>query len=287
MKLGDAHTVRWVRLYAIGAVLLAALIAGWALSSSILASPELLLQDVEVHGLRYLSKEDVLRIADLDQPKSTLKVKNERVLTRLQQHAWIRTVDLERPRRETLRIVIEEATPRVIVATPSLMLADASGIVIDHVVPMYSDLPLLTGATRKIGEREDAAKNPADSHLLALSRSLGGAAIERELEEAIDVAIVRDAVRVLDLWKQLPHARTSPIVELAWDAAQGFTLWLDGAVVIKLGHRDFESALARAHVALQRAKDAKMPLARIDVRAPHRAVLRFDVEELTQHEEGE
>src|SRR5699024_6464015 len=100
--------------YAILAILLAALVAGWALSSSILASPSLLIEAVEVKGLVYLNKDDVLQRADLDQPKSTLKVQNEEVLARLLADPWIDQVQLQRPRREVLRIVIQEAKPRVV-----------------------------------------------------------------------------------------------------------------------------------------------------------------------------
>jgi len=278
MKSSEAHTIQWVRLYAIGAVLLAALIAGWAISSSILSSPDLLIQDVEVQGLQYLTQDDVLQIADLDQPKSTLKVQNEDVIARLHASPWIRAVTLERPRRETLRIVIEEATPRVIVAAPALMLADASGTIIDHLVAMYEDLPLLTGATRTIDDDGTPEYPPIDHRLLALSRGLGGTPIERELDTAIDVAIVRDAVRILDAWKDLPQTRRWPIDELGWDAAEGFTLWMAKRVEVKLGHRDFESALQRTHAALHAAQDAPRALTRVDVRSPSRAVVRFDVQ---------
>src|SRR5690625_1143604 len=288
MKRGDAHIVRWVRVYAIGAVLLAAMIACWALSSSILNSPELLIQEVEVRGLRYLTQEDVLKIADLHQPKSTLKVHNDEVLQRLGQSRWIRSVELERPRRETLRIILEEATPRVIVATPSLMLADAQGTIIDAVVPMYQDLPLLTGATRTIVAEKKPVPAAPDRHLLALSRSLGGTPIERELEEAVDAAVVRDAVQILDIWEALPRTQAWPIEEFAWDAAEGFTLRVAHQVSVKIGHRNFEDALKRAHVAFESAADTSAKIVRIDVRSPSRAVVRFDVQDVAKNQgEGE
>lgn len=284
MSAQDAHTMRWVRAYAVLAILLAALIAGWALSSSILASPSLLIDEVEVQGLVYLQKEDVLQRADLDQPKSTLKVQNEEVLARLMADPWIDNVQLQRPRREVLRIVIKEATPRVIVATPDLMLADAQGTVIDHVVSMYEDLPLLTGATRKLEEKDGEQKSNVDENLLALSRSLGGTPVEQDLEEAVDKAITRDAVEILDAWTEMKQHRTWPIDELSWDAAEGFTAWLDGRVELKLGHRDFEERLHRAISALEMDADDTYPLTRIDVRSPQRAVVRFDVSEGSEGE---
>lgn len=278
MTPSEAQTIQWVRAYAIGAVLLAALIAGWATSSSILASPDLLIQNVEVQGTKYLTHEDVLQIAGLDQPKSTLKVQNEDVLARLQSSPWIRSVTLERPRRETLRIVIKEASPQVIVATPSLMLADATGTIIDHQVPMYEHLPLLTGATRTLNKNGSAEQPAFDQHLLALSRGLGGTPLERELEHAIDVAIVRDAVRILDAWKKLPQTRRWPINELAWEPSEGFTLFVAKHIEIKLGRRDFVPALDRAHAAIYAAHELPRTITHIDVRSPARAVVRFDVQ---------
>lgn len=279
MKPQDAHTMRWVRAYAILAILLAALVAGWALSSSILASPSLLIEAVEVKGLVYLNKDDVLQRADLDQPKSTLKVQNEEVLARLLADPWIDQVQLQRPRREVLGIVIQEAKPRVVIATPTLMLADASGTVIDHVVPMYEDLPLLTGATRKLEDRDTPEKTGVDDSFLALSRGMGGTPVDQELEEAVDKAIVRDAVGVLDAWRDLKQHRAWPIDELSWDAGDGFTVWLDGRVELKLGHRNFEERLQRAISALEMAEDETYPLTRIDVRSAQRAVVRFDVQD--------
>lgn len=277
MKGRAQHTMRWVRGYAVAAVLLAALIAGWGLSASILSSPELLVREVEIQGLIYLSEERVLARAELDRPKSTLNVQSERVVALLQQDPWIRSVQVKRPRREVLRIVIEESTPRVIVATPTLMLADEGGQVIDHVVSMYEHLPLLTGATRKLSAAEDEISAHFDRRTLALSRGMGGAALENDLDEALDLEVVRYAVNVLDLWEEFIQNERWPIHELGWDAAEGFTLWIGEGVELKLGHRDFEKRVERARGALDIDSDLLEDLARVDVRPNARAVLRFAV----------
>lgn len=286
MKGRAQHPMRWVRGYAIVAVLLAALIAGWGISASILSSPELLIRDVEIQGLKYLSEQDVLKRADLDQPKSTLKVQSDKVVALLQNDPWIRSVQLQRPRREVLRIVIQEATPRVIVATPTLMLADERGEVIDHVVPMYEDLPLLIGATRKQSPAEDEVHALLDQRTLALSRGMGGAAIESDLDEALDVEVVRYAVNVLDLWEQHGLHRQWPIQELGWDAAEGFTPWIGDDVELKLGHRDFEERVERARAALEDDPEVLKNLVRVDVRPNARAILRFSVTSSSANPEG-
>lgn len=287
MKGATQHPMRWIRAYAVVAVLLAALVAGWALSASILSSPELLIREVEIDGLVYLSDEDVLARASLDRPTSTLKVQRDIVVARLQNDPWIRSVQLQRPRREKLRIVIEESTPRLIVATPTLMLADAQGKIIDDVVPMYEHLPLLTGATRKQPAKDTGANNNFDPRLLALSRGLGGATVDDELEEALDVDVVRDAVYVLDTWKKYAQHTPWTIQEVLWNPAEGFTLWLSQGVELTLGHREFDARLQRASIALDIDTEAIDTLVRVDVRPSARAVLRFDVATPTAGDGGE
>lgn len=278
--------MRWVRVYAVVAVLVAALIAGWGISASILSSPELLIREVEIQGLNYLSEERVLQRAELDRPQSTLNVQSDRVVALLQNDPWIRSVQLQRPRREVLRIVIEEAVPRVIVATPTLMLADERGHVIDDVVPLYEHLPLLVGATRKLTPAEGEASALFDQRTLALSRGMGGTAIENDLDEALDLEVVRYAVNVLDLWEEFAQHRRWPIRELGWDAAEGFTLWIGEDVELKLGHRDFRERVARARGALAIDPDVLERLVCVDVRPHARAVLRFGAPSSPTNHEG-
>lgn len=273
MKRGSEHDARLVRTFAVVALLIAAVVAGWALSVSMLSSRELLIKQIDIEGLDHLRREEVLALAGLDRPRSTFNVVRTETAERLLTSAWIRSVEIKRPGREILRIELQEAIPRLIVAAPELVLVDEEGRAIDQISARYEGLPLLTGASRKIPSSED--REQVDPETLALSLGLGGPFAEAFDMEVVDGGVVRDAVKLVDTWATLHSSAAWPIRELGWHAAEGFTMVVGGQVEILLGHRDYAERLARADAAFKSAHAQLARLERMDVRPKARAILRF------------
>lgn len=269
-----AVEMRRLRFVAILAVFIAAILAGWAISTSMRSSKQLLIQRVDIEGLNHLQREDVLALAELDTPKSTLNVQKRWMEARLRTSPWIDHVEVHQPGRESLTIRITEAVPRVIVATPQLMVASEQGQIIDQLTPRYNTLPLVTGASRKLPS--DEAREAIDPETYALSRGLGSALSHDFDFDVVDVGVVRDAVRLIDGWQALDKEQRWGVKEVSWEAAEGFAMVVGDGVDLVVGSRDFDQRLRHAHSALMTADHARSAaVERIDVRPDQRAVLRF------------
>lgn len=271
---GDSTLAR-VRVAIVVAIFAGAVIAGWAFTQSMRSSKALLVHTVNIEGIDHLERDDVLALAGLDVPRNALNIDRKELETRLLLSPWIDAVEVERPGRGIIDLTIHEAQPRVVVAAPHLVVADAEGKVIGAASPRYNDLPLVTGAARHVPS--DAQREALDPETLALTRGLGGA-LTREFEEGIiDGGVVRDAVRLTDLWAAADRQRRWQVVELGWVPADGFAMVLDGDIEVRVGNRDHAERVARAYAALAATPEASIAeLRRIDARPDRRAVLRFD-----------
>jgi len=275
MKLGGEQGAKLVRTVAVVAFLIAAAVGGWAMSRAMLGSKDLLVKEIQVVGHSHLQRDEVLTLAGLDRPKSTLQLNKEAVRARLLANPWVQSAEVLRPGREIVRIELVESIPRLILAAPHLVLVDAEGRVIDRASPAYEHLPLLTGASRKLPSKSDEAQ--VDPQTLELSRGLGGALVQDFSHEIVDGGVVRDAVSMVDVWQQLDEAKAWPVIELSWDPAEGFTMVVgtDVDVDIVLGHQELKGRLLRAYASLEAAHTQTDRLERVDVRPSARAVLRF------------
>lgn len=277
---GDSELAR-LRAAIIVAIFAAAAVAGWAFAQSMRSAKALLVHTVNIHGIDHLQRDEVLELAGLNVPRSSLKVDREELETLLLQSAWIDAVDVARPGRGIIDLTIHEARPRVVVAAPHLVVADAEGKIIGAATSRYDDLPLVTGAARHIPS--DAQREELDPDTLALTRGLGGA-LSREFEQGIiDGGVVRDAVRLMDLWTSADRESRWDVVELSWAPSDGFSMVLDGDIEVRVGNRDHAERVARAYAALAATPDAsRVELRRIDTRPDRRAVLRFNAPAVRQ-----
>lgn len=266
-----------VRAYTIAAILIAALVGGWAIASAITSSPELLIHHVEVEGLQHLTENDVLAQAGLDKPTNVLNVNLQDVSHKLQENPWIRSVQLQKRGRDSLHIGIQEVTPRLIVATPTPMLADEQANIIDTLRAPYEHLPLLTGAMQSVSsdaEEDILSIEERKMHLLAAGDAVH--AENHHQRQTIDQDVIREALALLDQWAIYDRAQQWPIREIGWDNAEGFSVVVGHQLEIMLGRQQLHQSISKAWRVLRAQDTHKNQWARLDVRAHRRAVLTYE-----------
>jgi len=149
----------------VGAVLVLAVISLSFLSvyHYLITSPYLRLEHVEVKGVQKKLKAQLLKDADLG-PKTSLLALNLRALKqRLEQHLWIRSVELERKFPHTLLIKVEKQEPRAILLHDGMYYLNRYGEPFKKVGPSEdADFPLVTGlrgkGNRIKGELKEVAR---------------------------------------------------------------------------------------------------------------------------------
>ncbi len=147
-----------------GAILVLALISFSFLSvyHYLLTSPYLELDHVEVQGVQKELKAELLKRADLA-PKVSLLALNLRALKkRLEEHPWIRSVQLERKFPHTLLVRAEKQEPRAILLCNGMYYLNRFGEAFKKVDSSEdSDFPLVTGLQENSNRIQDELKGAA------------------------------------------------------------------------------------------------------------------------------
>lgn len=255
----------------IGAGLVAALLIGVGVASSVMHSRALMIRDVEIEGVSNLSQEEVLAIAGLDRPRSSLELDAASMEEMLRQNPWVEGVTVDRTSRDRIHVQILEAIPRAVIAAPSLMLVNGQGRAITDVETIPDDLPLFTGVARPdpqwLQERG-----------LPLTTAMSAELVDEDGNPpplVVDGSIVARAVEVLDAWETTALGARFPVREMGWSAEGGLTLWLASGLEIRLGDSLMVERLARVERVLQEHLPKDRVLVRIDARAPRTMSLRF------------
>ncbi|MBW2093894.1 MAG: FtsQ-type POTRA domain-containing protein [Deltaproteobacteria bacterium] len=149
----------------VGAVLVLALISFSFLSAYhyLVTSSYLNLEQVEVKGVQKELKAQLLTMADLAPGASLLALNLRALKQRLEEHPWIRSVELERRFPHTLLIRVEKQEPRAILLRDSMYYLNRYGEPFKRVGPSEdADFPLVTGVQEngngRRGELEEVAR---------------------------------------------------------------------------------------------------------------------------------
>jgi cell division septal protein FtsQ len=115
-------------------------------------SPYLRLEHVEMKGVRKELKAQMLKMADFDPGVSLLALNLPALKKRLEEHPWIRCVELERQFPHTLFIRAEKQEPRAILLGDGMYYINRFGEAFKEVGPSEdADYPLVTGLHPKSG----------------------------------------------------------------------------------------------------------------------------------------
>lgn len=137
-----------------------------ALYDYLLRSPYIRLEQVVVTGVDEDLKEELLEMAQVNFETSLLSVNVGELKSKLEQHPWIRSVDVEKHFPHTLTIRAEKEEPWAIVTGEGLRYMNRWGRVfkeVEEFEPM--DLPVVTG----IPAEGEGREKPLNTAVLVLS----------------------------------------------------------------------------------------------------------------------
>lgn len=112
----------------------------------LLVSPYFRLEKVDVVGLRYLAKEELISSLPLSMNTSLLKLDIDALKKRIKLNPWIRRVNVLRVFPRTLKIELEERIPTAMINFGNLYYMDEKGEIFKRVEPSNKLLfPVFTG----------------------------------------------------------------------------------------------------------------------------------------------
>lgn len=172
----------------------------------------------EIRALLNLKAGDNLLFADLQQTRA-----------RVESHPWVARCAIKRELPDVLRIVVEERSPRLILALDRLYYVDADAFAFKALSPGDAyDLPVLTGL-----EREDLLHRPAAAR-----------------------AAIQGALALIDALNEgdtpLPSDQVS---EITWDEDEGYSvITVNGTLTVRFGKAEFPAKLARLREVRDRSR---------------------------------
>lgn len=153
--------------------------------------------------------------------------------SKVEAHPWVAKAFVKRELPDTLRIVVQEREPKLILALDRLYYVDASGQPFKSLQPGERyDLPVLTGLNREdLLERADVAR----------------AAITGALDLCIALAS-KETAGALSL---------DDVSEIAWDARRGYSaLNVRGTELVRFGSGEWADKLARLKEVREQRKNS-------------------------------
>ncbi|MBN1625692.1 MAG: FtsQ-type POTRA domain-containing protein [Deltaproteobacteria bacterium] len=122
-------------------------------------SPYLRLEYIQISGVDEEIKSELIEISGLNDGLSLLTIEPNRIKARMEQHPWVRTVQLEKRFPHTLAVSAEKELPRALVLFESLFYMNRWGAVFKEVEQGDDvDYPVITGISRA---DDDAGKKLA------------------------------------------------------------------------------------------------------------------------------
>ena len=157
--------------FVIGAVLLGA--ATWVL----LTSPVFHIREVRVEGERAVAADDLIGLAEVREGENLVTLDTDRVVARLEGHAWIAEAHVDRDLPSTLLIRVVERDPAAWVVDPSgPVIVAGDGVILERVERKPGNLP-------HIGSSPD---------VLVPGASISGYAEQLRVVEAMDPRLLRE-----------------------------------------------------------------------------------------------
>jgi cell division protein FtsQ len=125
------------------------------LYSYLLTSPYIRLEQVDIVGVDEGLKEDLQERVGLNFELSLLAIDVDEVQKKLEQHPWVRAVEVEKQFPHSLFIRVEKEEPRAIVAAEKLFYMNRYGRVFKEVGPNEAaDFPIITGVSSDEPDRQ-------------------------------------------------------------------------------------------------------------------------------------
>jgi len=112
-------------------------------------SPYLRLEYIQISGTDEVIKNELIEISGLNEGVSLLTINPNRIKVKMEQHPWVRTVQLEKRFPHTLIVKAEKESPRALVVFDSLCYMNRWGTVFKEVEQGDDvDYPVITGVSK-------------------------------------------------------------------------------------------------------------------------------------------
>ncbi|HCH62495.1 MAG TPA: hypothetical protein DFR83_06815 [Deltaproteobacteria bacterium] len=193
---------------------------------------------VVVAGNLNASEISIRHLADISPGTHLFNVDLHGVATHVEAHSWVSRVEVRRLLPSTVEIVVEEHTPRLLLALERLWLVDASGRPFRQARGEQLDYPILTGLDPKLASTRPDLAN----------------------------AVVQGGIRVLDAAAGHPWIGPATISELHFDDRLGFVVVGRGGSEYLVGFGSPAEAFARLDRLVAAGLDTSVPQ-RIDLDA--------------------
>jgi cell division protein FtsQ len=175
------------------AVLLLAVLVGWAGYARVMASERLKVGRVEIRGSRFLAEQEVRELLGSAVGGNILGLDIDALKARLRTSPWVADAAIARALPDTLRVEIQERAPLALAEANQLQLMDEDGTLIEPYGPRTAafDLPIVRGLK---GAAPDVIRDRAQ-RAGALLRDLGELSAEVSEVDVQDAADLRVVLR--------------------------------------------------------------------------------------------
>ncbi len=120
------------------------------------------IKNIDVSGLKYLNKNEIVKILDLPENTNLFNLNVHILEQRLREHPRLKTIKVKKQLFNTLTITIEERLPYALINLNSLYEIDEEGVLLPPVrYGVQPDLPIITGIETeeiRLGEPLEADK---------------------------------------------------------------------------------------------------------------------------------
>lgn len=159
------------------------------------------LQAVKIQGNRFVSKEEIFELAEVDFHQDLVKLKTDEIERRIRSHGLIEEVSVSRFFPSTLKIRVKERSLLAVISGSAISAVDVKGMILTQFPPeAVYDLPVITGFRFRTNSNGD-----------------------REPEEP---ERVHQAVAFLNLLRSMDLVIYHELSELHYSASNGFVLFL-------------------------------------------------------------
>ncbi len=161
------HVLHWASASIVKGVILIAVVAIISLSfyslyRYLINSPYLKLQQIDVEGVDWEIKRELIRLSGLNSGMSMLSIDLNMLKQKMEEHPWVRSVSLERRFPNSLTIRAEKEIPYGIVVMDKLYCMNRWGEIIREVYDSDKlDLPIVTSIFKQALVKRDQLKRAA------------------------------------------------------------------------------------------------------------------------------
>lgn len=184
------------------------------------SSPYFQVSNIEIEGVRHAEIERLAEEAELRHGVNIFAMERSEAEQALESSPWVTEARIDRQLPDALAVTVEERRPGAILVDEGFYVVDRSGRVVESIESPrragFADLPFVTGLSHK------------------------------ELDDGRGPELVRDAMRVADLYEELGLAEHRSLSEIHIDPVLGLTLVTEGVgTEIRIGDDRYRERLER------------------------------------------